>query len=228
MGKVLVVAAHPDDEILGCGGTIAKHVENHDEVYVLIMAEGLTSRDQNRNVNLRKDDLLQLHEASQKAADILGVNKIIFLDFPDNRMDQNDLLDIVKPVEKIIEKYKPDTVYTHHVGDVNIDHMMTHKAVVTACRPSPGQCVKTLLFFETLSSTEWQPACTESYFMPNWFVDIGTVFDKKMKALECYESEMRQWPHSRSYEGVKVLAQYRGCNVGSNFSEGFILGRNLL
>jgi N-acetylglucosamine malate deacetylase 1 len=227
MKRVLVVAAHPDDEVLGCGGTIAKHVESLDEVYVLIMAEGLTSRYQKREVDLRKEDLLKLHAASEKAADILGVKEVMFLNFLDNRMDQIDLLDIVKEVEKIIEKCKPDIVYTHHVGDVNIDHVMTHKAVITACRPLPGQNIKTLLFFETLSSTEWQPVNSATYFSPNWFIDISDVFDKKMKALACYESEMREWPHSRSFEGVKALAQYRGCTVGVNMSEGFMLGRNL-
>lgn len=225
---VLVVAAHPDDEVLGCGGTIAQHVANGDEVHIMIMAEGLTSRDQQRDVELRTNELNNLHYSSAKVAEFLQVKSLKMCGFPDNRMDSVALLDVVKQIELIIDIYKPNIVYTHHHGDVNIDHLITHKAVVTACRPLPGQSVDTILFFETMSSTEWQPACTGEYFTPNWTVDITKSFEKKMQALRYYESEIRLWPHSRSYQAIENLAKYRGCCIGVHFAEAFMLGRMII
>ena len=226
--KVLVVAAHPDDEILGCGGTIIKHCKNGDEVRILIMAEGLTSRRMRRDVVGNSKALEELHANSHKVAQIMGASEVKLLSFPDNRMDSVDLLDVVKQIELVVDEYKPDIVYTHHAGDVNIDHRITHEAVVTACRPMPGQTVTTLLFFETLSNTEWQMPAVDKAFMPNWFVDIAEEFDKKIEALKCYESEMREYPHSRSYEAVKMLANYRGFCVGKKFVESFEVGRNVI
>ncbi len=226
--RVLVVAAHPDDEILGCGGTIIKHCKNGDEVRILIMAEGLTSRGMHRDVVGNSEALDVLHASSYKAAQIMGASEVKLLSFPDNRMDSVDLLDVVKQVEFVVDEYKPDVVYTHHAGDVNIDHRITHEAVVTACRPLPWQTVHTLLFFETLSSTEWQMPVADKAFMPNWFVDVEEVMETKIKALQCYESEMREYPHSRSYEAVKMLASYRGFCVGKRCVEAFCVGRVVL
>ena len=227
MSKVLVVVAHPDDEVLGCGGTIAKHVLNGDEVHIVIMAEGLTSRDTVRSADRYSEKLDELHSNSQQVANILGAKSLKMCNFPDNRMESVDLLDVVKKVEEVVEKVKPEIVYTHHVGDVNIDHIVTHNAVITACRPIPGQCVKTILFFETLSSTEWQMQTCDKAFMPNWFIDIEKSFEKKMEALRCYESEMREYPHSRSYKSVEILARYRGSTVGCCLAEAFMLGRKI-
>ena len=225
--NILVVVAHPDDEVLGCGGTIAKHVTDGDDVHILIMAEGLTSRDDMRNINLRNGELNELHSNSEQVAKILGVESLTMCNFPDNRMDSINLLDVVKKIEQIVEGIKPNIVYTHHAGDVNVDHLITHNAVITACRSLPGQCVKTILFFETLSSTEWQMQTCDKVFMPNWFVDIEKSFKKKMEALRCYESEMREYPHSRSYKAVEVLARYRGATVGCCLAEAFMLGRKI-
>lgn len=226
--QILIIAAHPDDEVLGCGGTIAKHVQNGDEVHVLILAEGVTSRDEVRERESRAGELSQLAQAAQGAGRILGVQSVELHDFPDNRMDAVDLLDVVKVVETAIDKYKPDMVYTHHAGDVNNDHRIVHQAVVTACRPFPGQCVTTLLFFEIPSSTEWQIAGVAPPFLPNYFVDISDCLDKKLKALKAYESEMRPWPHPRSLQAVEHLARWRGSMVGVEAAEGFVLGRKLL
>ena len=140
--KILVVVAHPDDEILGCGGTIVKHTLNGDEVHVIIMAEGITSRDNTRNIDFRNDELETLHKRTRQASKIMGVKSVKLYNFPDNRMDSIDLLDIIKMIETTIKKIKPDVVYTHHAGDVNIDHKITHDAVITACRPLPEQSVK--------------------------------------------------------------------------------------
>lgn len=224
---VLVVAAHPDDEVLGCGGTIAKHTASGDDVHILIMAEGLTSRDSTRNASAHKQELTELHANSQKVAEILGAKSVTLHNFSDNRMDSVDLLDVVKAVEKIKDKVKPNIIYTHHAGDVNIDHQITHNAVVTACRPQPGECVKRILFFETVSSTEWQMSTADKMFYPNWFVNIGDVFETKMTALKCYKTEMRKYPHSRSYEAVEFLARTRGFSIGVKYAEAFTLGRNI-
>ena len=226
--RVLVVAAHPDDEILGCGGTVIQHVENKDDVHVMIMAEGLTSRDSKRNVIVKNKELNALHKNSILAAEIMGVSDLQICNFPDNRMDRIDLLDVVKKIEEKIALYRPDIIYTHHAGDVNIDHMITHNAVVTASRSLPGQFVKTILFFEILSSTEWQMQTSNKSFMPNWYVDIGKEFKKKIAALKCYDSEMREYPHPRSYEGVETLAKYRGLCIGTIYAEAFSLGRNII
>ncbi|WP_196595132.1 PIG-L deacetylase family protein [Pectinatus frisingensis] len=226
--KVLVVAAHPDDEVLGCGGTMAKHVLDGDEVHVLLMAEGLKSRDSFKENDSSDVALKILHQKSKLASSEIGVKDIKLLNFPDNRMDKLQLLDIVKAIEKEIEVYQPNIIYTHHHGDVNIDHQLTHEAVITACRLMPGQCVKKLLFFEVLSSTEWQISTCKNVFLPNWYVDIKLTFNKKIAALKYYESEMRNYPHSRSYKAVEILSRYRGISVGKELVEAFMLGRNII
>lgn len=224
--SILVVAAHPDDEVLGCGGAMVKHIENGDEVHVLILAEGMTSRDLKRNRESRSSDLSKLAQSAKKANDIIGVTSLYLHDFPDNRMDSVDLLDVVKVIESFIEKYKPSCVYTHHRGDVNIDHTVIHDAVISATRPQPGHCVKTLLFFETASSTEWRPPQSQISFSPNWFIDIsGEAIYKKLKALDTYITEMRSFPHARSVKALEHLAKWRGASMGCEAAEGFVLGR---
>ncbi len=231
--KVLVVAAHPDDEVLGCGGSIARHAAEGDEVHILIMAEGVTSRDATRDVHARREELSLLANTAKNVGSFLGAHSVELLSFPDNRMDILPLLDVVKEVETRLERVRPEVVYTHHHGDLNIDHQVTHKAVVTACRPFPGQSVRTLLFFEIPSNTDWQVASAGNVFTPQWFVDISgtdgasTFLDKKLEALKMYESEMRDYPHARSLRSMKGLALIRGAAVGNNASEGFVLGRNI-
>src|SRR5690606_7987301 len=134
-----------------------------------------------REKNSRKQELSALAKAAQTANNIIGVSSLTLLDFPDNRMDSVDLLDIIKPVEAAIQKLKPGIVYTHHAGDVNIDHRRTHEAVVTACRPTPRHPVKRLLFFEVASSTEWQPPGSAPAFAPSWFVDVSKTLPLKLK-----------------------------------------------
>ena len=225
--KILVIAAHPDDEILGCGGTIAKHVKNGDEVIVVIMAEGLTSRDLERDRDKREKDLFDLGKIAESANKLLGVKSLFLHDLPDNRMDSVDRLEIIKVVENYIKKINPSTIYTHHSGDVNIDHRRIHEAVVTACRPQPNNCVKNVLFFEVASSTEWQTSNFNVPFIPNWFVDISETLALKLQALKIYNSEMRDYPHSRSIEALEYLAKWRGSCVGVESAEAFVLGRRL-
>lgn len=226
--NILVVAAHPDDEVLGCGGTIVKHTKAGDKVRVVILAEGVTSRDKKRSPKKCAGELSQIAKAAQDAGKILGVESVYLHNFPDNRMDSIDLLDVVKVIEDLIERYEPDVVYSHHGGDLNIDHRIIHEAVVTACRPVPGHPVKTILFFEIPSSTEWRAAGTAQLFAPNWFVDVSNTLALKMKALASYQSEMRDWPHVRSVEAIKHLAAWRGATVGTKAAEAFVVGRNIV
>lgn len=224
----LVVAAHPDDEVLGCGGLIARAADHGQEVRIAILAEGLTSRDTARDVAMRSDELQALHAVARQAGAALGAQSVEFGGCPDNRMDSLALLDITKMVEKLVQRYRPGTVLTHHRGDVNIDHRQIHDAVVTACRPQPGNPVRRLLFFEVNSSTEWQPPYSAAPFVPSVFVDISATLARKLEALSLYESEMRQWPHARSVKAVEHLARFRGATVGVEAAEAFVHGRELL
>ena len=225
--RVLVVAAHPDDEVLGCGGTIARHSDSGDHVQVLIVAEGATSRLQQRSRLNASDDLSLLAQAAKSAGSILGAAGVELLDLPDNRLDSLDRLDLIKRIEGYINYYQPHVVYLHHAGDVNVDHRRLHEAVVTACRPIPGHPVRRLLSFEVASSTEWQPPGSAPAFQPNWFVDISDQSARKLKALEAYCSEMRPWPHARSLEALQHLASWRGAQVGVEAAEAFCLLRHL-
>ena len=226
--KILVVAAHPDDEVLGCGGTIAAHARSGDEVHVVIMAEGVTSRSQQRDTEMHRRELGSLADVARKANALLGVTSVTLHSLPDNRMDSLDRLDVIKLVEGEVERVSPEVVYTHHAGDLNIDHRIVHESVLTACRPQPGRPVKTLLFFEVPSSTEWMPGTSAPFFAPNWFVDISECLEVKLKALECYQTEMHSWPHARSLEALEHLARWRGASIGMEAAEAFVLGRNMI
>lgn len=227
VASVLVVAAHPDDEVLGCGGTIACHAQAGDFVHVLILAEGITSRDRQRKPATRQLKIRALGEAARRANKILGANSLTLHRFPDNRMDGTDLLDIIKVVEWAVHKYRPETLYTHHGGDLNIDHRRVHEAVVTAGRPYKDSRLKNLLFFEVPSSTECQIVNSAITFNPNWFIDISGTLPTKLQALRAYQSEMRPWPHPRSLKAVEHLVRWRGSSVGMQAAEAFMLGRKL-
>lgn len=205
---VLVVAAHTDDEALGCGGTIAKHVAQGDCVYAVFLADGVSSRP-----DASEKELEKRNSAAEKAHKILGITKSFMLGLPDNRMDTVPLLDIVQKLERIVNNVQPQVVYTHHKGDLNIDHQITHQAALTACRPTPGSSVKEIYAFEVPSATEWNTPST-SPFIPSVFVDISDHLDIKIQALLAYKFEMRVPPHSRSIENTKRLAEYRGSCVG--------------
>lgn len=222
--SVLVIMAHPDDEVLSCGGTIAKYVNSGASVHVCFMADGVSSRDVSANI---ENELISRRKAARIACDILGVQSVYFGGFPDNQMDLVSRLEIVKAVEAEITARKPEIVVTHHVGDLNVDHRRVSEAVVTACRPQSGHPVKTLLFGEVPSSTEWQVPGATSAFEPNWFIDVSNSIDAKMSALKAYDYEMRSWPHPRSYKAVKSLAEWRGATIGVDAAEAFALGRFL-
>jgi LmbE family N-acetylglucosaminyl deacetylase len=219
---VIVVAAHTDDEAIGCGGAIAKHVAQGDSVYAVFMADGVTSRP-----DASTEELEERNAAAAKAHRVLGIKKSYMLGLPDNRMDSVPLLDIVQKLESVLDEVQPEVVYTHHSGDLNVDHSITHQAVLTACRPVPGASVKEIYAFEVLSATEWNtPGVTP--FIPNVFIDISDHLETKMEALAAYELEMRDEPHTRSLINARRLAEFRGNCVGVGAAEGFALVRRLL
>ena len=226
MGSVLVVAAHPDDEILGCGGALARHAAGGDTVHVLIVAEGATSRDARRDPEGREPELTALRASASRAASVIGAEEPRLLGLPDNRLDALPLLDVIKPIEAVVEAVAPEIVYTHHGGDLNVDHRIVHQAVVTACRPLPGSPVRAIYAFETVSSTEWQSA--GDAFRPQRSVDIEPFLRLKLQALEAYKAEMRPFPHARSFEAVEALARVRGAAAGLKAAECFVIVREIV
>ena len=221
--RVLVVASHPDDEILGCGGTLYKLKKKGTKISALFLSDGESSRQSSKVKKLIFDRKKQ----ALRAAKIIGIKNLIFGDFPDNQMDIVPLLKIVKFIEKQIKIIKPDLIFTHFENDLNIDHQITSKAVITACRPTKNQTVKSILFFEVLSSSEWNISSKNKNFKANYFVDVSKSLKFKLKALKCYSREMRKWPHPRSIEGVKLLSKTRGSSVGLLNAEAFVIGRHI-
>lgn len=217
---ILVVAAHPDDEILGVGGTIRRHVTDGDKVLALILGEGQTSRWSSRDV-ADMECVEELHKNSMSAGEIVGFEKLFFENIPDNRFDSWDMLDVVKVVEKYIKEIMPDVVYTHHSGDLNIDHRVTYNAVLTATRPIGDYTVKEVYGFETVSSTEWQFGMRDKYFIPNMYVDVTDFIQFKIEAMNMYRSELCKYPHPRSLEMLDALASVRGATVGVMKAEAF-------
>lgn len=222
--KILAIAAHPDDEILGCGGTIARLVDEGAVAYTMILGEGITSRDKTRNRSNRVKEIEILKNQTIEANKKIGVKNVFTCDFPDNRFDTVPLLDIVKEIEKIKVDIKPDIIFTHYQKDLNIDHQITNQAVLIATRPLKDEFVKEIYAFEVLSSTEWNYALS---FSPNTFYDITNYIDKKMDAMKCYTSEIREYPHPRSLDGIKIKSQQRGLEVGCKYAEAFNLIRTL-
>jgi len=214
--NVLVVAAHPDDEVLGCGGTIARHTQAGDTVHILIVAEGATSR-----VEGSTEDVVQLIDAANGAAEVLGAEKPKMLSLPDNRLDTVALLDVIQPIENVVREISPEVVYTHHGNDLNLDHRIVHQATVTACRPLPESTVCRMYGFEAPSSTEWSTQSMGPAFNPTHYVGIVDSLDAKVAALNCYDMEMRPFPHPRSIEAITALAKVRGSHCGLEAAEAF-------
>ena len=223
MGKgVLVVAAHPDDDVLGCGATIARWAQEGRRVVVAYLTDGVGARsDADPAAGERRQ------AAARAAAAILGVTDLRFADWPDNRLDQVPLLELARHAERLIAEFVPDTVLTHHAGDLNVDHRRACQAVVTACRPQPEYPVRTVWSFEVASSTEWQIPNPGLAFLPTAFVDISGHLERKLDALDAYQEELRDWPHPRSRQALEALARWRGSSVGVEAAEAFVVHRLL-
>lgn len=216
--RVLVVAAHPDDEILGCGATIHRLTQAEGVACALLLAQGVTARGDG------EAEIARLRQQALAAADRVGYQSVRFHDGPDNRLDRLALLDLVQWVEAEVARVRPTVILTHHVGDLNIDHQLTHRAVVTATRPMATEGVRTILAFETLSATEWNP--DGPAFRPTVYLPIGLEdLIAKTAALEAYAGELRAFPHPRSREGLRIQAQRRGVESGHELAEAFLLVR---
>lgn len=213
--KVLVIAAHMDDEVLGAGATIAKHVESGDEVSVCIVCK--------RAYDHKFDPKVQQEEklAARRAAQVLGYSRIDFFDLRDELLDDK-LLDVIVPLEECVSRVQPDIVYTHHRGDSNQDHRAVFQASLVACRPISSHKIRRFLCYEVPSSTDIAPPVPEYAFQPNYWVDVSRYLDRKIDAMRAYVREMKEFPHPRSARGIEVLAQKRGMEMGFHAAEAFL------
>jgi LmbE family N-acetylglucosaminyl deacetylase len=225
--KILLVVAHPDDEILGPGGTMYRLINEYNcKVRVIILGEGITSRSEVRDVNKWEREL-KIHRTNiDIARKVIGYESVSIYDFPDNRFDTVALIDLIKIIENEKNKFLPEVVFTHHGGDVNIDHQRTFEAVITAVRPVQSESVNLVITFETMSGTEWRASSDPKHFIPNMFVEISKEgLEAKIEAMESYQFEKRKFPHPRSKEALKIRAQMWGVANGIEFAEAFQLIR---
>lgn len=226
MKNILVIAAHPDDEVLGMGGTIAKLVKECCVVDVLIVTDGSSSQYRN------SDHLAEIIEAkkleTRNCANVLGVRDIYYGGLPDMKLDCTPHIDINQSIERVIDKVQPDTVFTHFWGDVNMDHQNVYKSTLVTVRPVLGQVVRNLYCYRVPSSTEWTPNKEDTMFMPNYFVDIEQYAEQKYKAFACYSTELRDYPHPRSVQYLRESDKAAGLRVGMLAAEEFVMLRNLV
>ncbi|WP_214482538.1 PIG-L deacetylase family protein [Bacillus sp. SM2101] len=212
---VLIIASHPDDELLGSGATIKKLINGGYEVITVITAQGRNKEDE------------YITNCCIEANKELGVKEVIFLEYPNLEMETFPLHLINKKIEKLITIYQPCKIFTHHYGDLNKDHQVTFQAVMTAARPIAGSAPIDIICFETVSSTEWTHHTNDQTFKPNYYVDVTDTIDNKLNALKHYDVEMRLFPHPRSFDGIKFLARYRGMTVGVHYAEAFEIIRRI-
>ena len=220
--NILVVVAHSDDETIGMGGTIKRHVNNEDNVFVISMTDGVSSR-----VNTSNIQISSRLEASKKASLLLGFKWEKTLNFLDNSLDTYPILKIIKEIEDVKSKINPNIVYTHSFADLNIDHKIVSNAVLTAFRPMPNENCKEIRLFEVSSSTDYGYKNVTGKFEPNLFINIENTWNDKLNALKFYEEEIKKYPHSRSYKGIENLAKVRGNQVGLNMAEAFEVIRKI-
>lgn len=227
--RIMIVVAHPDDELLGLGSTFHKLINEYNvKTHVVILGEGITSRSDVRDVNVWENELATHRENIKNAQLAIGYHSTSIHDFPDNRFDSVALLDIIKVIEKEKKTFNPEVIFTHHGGDVNIDHQRTFEAIITSCRPMKEEKVKTIITFETPSGTEWRSPTDPRHFLPNLFISVSeNDVNAKIKGMESYEFERRNYPHPRSPEALKIQAQRWGVVVGTNFAEAFCLIRSI-
>ena len=216
--NVVTIAAHPDDELLGAGGTLARHARAGDTVHAVVCSEGASSRYADGMES-------ELEAAGRRAAALLGLASLRFLQLPDQRLDTLPLVEVVQRLETVLEELDPEVVYTHAPGDINADHGVVARAVLTACRPYRFPRLRRLAAFETPSSSEWGGPPGLPPFVPNLFADITATLEVKIAAFECYASEVRPWPHPRSARALRERAATWGSVIGRAAAEPFVLLR---
>jgi LmbE family N-acetylglucosaminyl deacetylase len=224
---ILIIAAHPDDELLGCGGSIIKWVGNKSLVKVIYLSEGVTARKSLTENKNWETEILAREAMAEKYAIASGIEIIKFMRKPNLKTRELSMLEIVKEIAGLITKIEPTEIYTHFPGDLNSDHRICFEAVVTACRPFMGIKVKSIYSFEVPSSTTWSSGLNQPVFKPNHYIEIDEQIEEKLNMLNFYEYEMRNFPHPRSAENIKALAQIRGSDIGSKYAEAFMLVRSI-
>lgn len=219
--RVLVIGAHPDDEVLGCGGVIARHVAHGDEVHVAIVTRGTPELFPPEQIENTRKELKQAHT-------LLGVKQAHFLNFPAPLLDTVARYKLNDALLHLLHDYQPETVYMHHHGDVHLDHQVIYHAALVACRPIKGLTVRQLLAYETLSETEWAAPQGDAWFVPNYYVDISAYLPRKLDAMACYASQVKPPPHARSLRNIEALARYRGATVSKDAAEAFMVVRQIV
>ena len=222
MSTILVIGAHPDDEVLGVGGTIAWHAERDDDVYVCILSEGASAQYEDAGM------IAVRREAASKAASILGVKESFYYDLPDSQMEDVPHLEINSILEKLVTDLQPSTVYTHFRLDTDRDHQRTYESTMVATRPKVGACVRRVLCYEVPGQTHWFGATAETTFAPNVYIDIAPYLSRKLEAMACYQSEIGEFPFPRSLKAIETLAGWRGVSCGLVAAEAFVLVREIV
>lgn len=236
--NILVVVAHPDDEVFGLGATLARHVDAGDRVGVMTLTNGVGARRMGAHAGASeeakaeaKEDVhaaARRAEAQQRAAEILGIEILWVGNFPDNALDSVPRLQLIQAIEARILAFGPHCVYTHHPGDLNVDHRRCAEAVFTVCRPLPASTITNLRCFSTRSSTEWSVPELAAPFQPNCFVEVAATWERKHQAMQAYAEELRPFPHSRSLEALDAESRYWGAQVGVTRAEAFAQVRQII
>ncbi len=219
--RILVIAAHPDDEVLGCGGVIARHSTRGDNVQVVVVSRGAPDIFPQKEVEQTRSELAAAHQ-------LLGVDGVHFLDFPAPRLDMVPCHELADRLTRLVREIQPQTVYAPHWGDLHSDHKAVYWATMVATRPTCGSRVQRLLCYETLSETEWGGPSADSAFSPTVFIDIGEFLSIKLQAMACYRTQLKEFPQSRSLRSLEALARLRGSTVGLDAAEAFVLVRDVV
>ena len=226
--SVAVIAGHPDDEVLGMGGTLARHCDKGDRVRILFLSDGVTGRDKVYDPEMRADEIDARRRAAEASAEIAGVDAIETESYPNLRMDRESLLDVTQRIEDRLERWETEIVYTHHCSDTNIEHRVVFDATIVACRPVPGRRVRSIRCYEVGSSTEYSVPPLGHPFLPNLYIDISNYMEVRQRMLDCYESDLRPAPFPRSLEVMTARAILRGSEIGVDAAEAFMEVRRLI
>jgi len=216
--NILIVAPHPDDEVLGCGGIIAKYSGEGSRVFVLVVTRGTPKL-------YSADKIDNIRREARSAHGMLGVKETVFLDFPAPELDMISLAEISREITEVIKRFSITDLYIPHRGDIHGDHRVVFNACLVAARPVGDCSVKSIFAYETLSETEWAPPFGDDAFIPTKFVDVSTIFNKKLEAMNCFKSQLKQFPNPRSIETLTALSKFRGSTVGFSHAEAFMVIR---
>ena len=218
---ILVIAPHPDDEVLGCGGVIARHASRGDQVFVLVVTRGIPELFPPDEIERTRNELRAAHM-------VLGVAEVEFLDFPAPQLDVVPCHEVADEIRRVIGSVQPTVLYLPHGGDIHADHRAVYNASMVAARPTHSPCVRRVLCYETLSETEWASPGINDVFIPTVYVDISRWIERKLEAVACYQTQLREPPHPRSLVCVEALARWRGGTAGVQAAEAFMLVREIV